>query len=61
MSDDPVSEAESLFWQGLDSLVRSVEILRGPAVPASPEAMRTEQALSRAIDVLRDTGFRVRR
>ena len=61
MSDDPVSEAERLFWEGLESLTRSVGILRGLDVPASPGAMRTEQALTRAIDVLRDTGFRAGR
>lgn len=58
MSDDPTSEAERLFWQGLADLERSVALLRGPTVPASPGAMRTEQVLTRAIESLRTTGFR---
>jgi hypothetical protein len=58
LPDDPTSEAERLFWSGLADLERSVALLRGPAVPASPGTMRTEQALTRAVDVLRVTGFR---
>lgn len=45
------------YREGLRRLFAAVELLRGPYVDASPEAMRTEQALTRAIDVLRTQGF----
>lgn len=60
-SDDPVSVAERLFVQGLDSLTKAVELLRGPSIPASTGTMKTEQVLTRAVEALSTTGFRVPR
>ncbi len=59
--DDPVSLAERYFHDGLDLLTKAADILRGPEVPASTGSMRTEQALTRATDILRTTGFRAPR
>lgn len=46
------------FHDGLRALEDSAELVRGEGIDPSPEAMRTEKALSRAIEALRATGFR---
>ncbi len=43
------------------ALDRCAELLRSEGVDTSPEAMRTEKALSKAIETLRSTGFRAPR
>ncbi|MBV9125671.1 MAG: hypothetical protein JO112_20165 [Planctomycetes bacterium] len=60
-SDDPVTAAESLFWEGVRSLQGAAALLRGNDIPASPGAMKTEQVVTRAVEALSTTGFRVPR
>lgn len=57
--DEAVEEARMFFEEGLRALRRSVDLLRGPDVEASEGAMRTEMALSRAIETLVGNCFRV--
>jgi hypothetical protein len=45
------------YWDGLELLQVAVGYLRGVGVHASPEAMRTEAALTRAIESLGTNGF----
>lgn len=49
------------FFIGLRALEDCVELVRGEGIQSSPEAMRSEKALTRAIEVLRSTGFRAPR
>jgi hypothetical protein len=49
------------FWDGIALLQDAVGHLRGPAVQASPEAMRTETVLTRAIEALSTTQYRTPR
>lgn len=49
--------AYRLFKDGFRAISDCADLVRGEGVDPSPEAMRTEKALSRAIEVLRSTGF----
>jgi hypothetical protein len=51
------ASAEALFVEGLELLRRCAAILRSPSIDPSPAAMRTEMALTRAIEALSSTGF----
>ena len=46
------------FRDGLRALESCADLLRGEGVDPSSEAMKTEMALTRAIEALRATGFR---
>jgi hypothetical protein len=54
------SEAFSKFYQALDLLQQVAADLRGPGITANPVAMRTEIAVTNAIESLRAIGFKVR-
>jgi hypothetical protein len=49
--------AQECFDRALWELRSAVALLRGPDVDSSPEAMRTETMLSRAIEALSTQGF----
>jgi hypothetical protein len=49
------------FKDAMRSLENCADLVRGEGIDPSPEAMRTEKALSRAIDSLRASGFRAPR
>jgi hypothetical protein len=51
--------AQEHFLAGLNNLKLCAKILRGDSIDASKDAMRTEQVLSRAIDMLSMTKFLV--
>lgn len=53
--------AERLFRDALRMLEDSAGMVRSEAIEASEPAMRTEKALSKAIEVLNATGFRTPR
>lgn len=46
------------YWDAIELLQDAVEYLRSPAVQASPEAMRTETNITRAIEALSMSGFK---
>jgi hypothetical protein len=48
-----------LFQVGSRAIEDCADIIRGEGIDPSSEAMRTEKALTKAIDVLRASGFRV--
>lgn len=50
--------AQRLFSDALRALDDCADLVRGEGIDASAEAMRTEKALTRAIEALRSTGFR---
>lgn len=50
-----------LFTDGLRAIEDSADILRGEGIDTSNEAMRTEMALTRAIQTLKASGFRAPR
>lgn len=50
-----------LFLDGLRAIEDSADILRSEGITASPEAMQTEMSLTRAIQTLKATGFKLRR
>jgi hypothetical protein len=49
------------FTDARASLDKCAELVRGEGIQPSPEAMRTEMALTRAIEILQATGFRTPR
>ena len=49
------------FNLALRHLDDCVDLVRGDGIEATPEAMRTEKALSKAIELLKATGFRAPR
>jgi hypothetical protein len=49
------------FTDGLRSLEDAVDLVRSQGIRTSNEAMRTEKALTKAIELLRATGFRAPR
>ena len=52
-----VALAKAAFWDGLDRLTYSLQLLRGPGVEPSDAAMRTESTLTRSVEALAKTGF----
>lgn len=50
-----------LFEEGLKALGDCHDLFQGAGIDPSPEAMRTEQVLARAVAALRATGFRAPR
>lgn len=58
-----VNEAIALrqFTTALRALEDAADIVRSPGIEPSNEAMRTEKALTRAIETLKGTGFRAPR
>ena len=55
--DEAKKTARLLFLQAQEKLEQCAEFLRGQFIPANPETMRTEIAVSKAIDALRG-GFK---
>lgn len=51
--NDPTREARELINEALHRLNWSADILRGPDVPPSKDAMHLEMAVTRAIETLR--------
>lgn len=49
------------FWDGIELLQQAAEVIRGPAIMASPDAMKTETALTRAIESLCKQGYKTPR
>lgn len=61
MKSDAIEDASRKFYLALESLEQCAETLRGDQVCASDEAMRTEKAVTRAIEILSTSGFKVQR
>lgn len=57
--DETADLAREHFEQALGHLVTCATLLRSPDIDASPSTMRTEIAVSRAIDALMGNGFTV--
>ena len=57
-SEEAIKTAWLLYEQGKEKLEQCAELLRGPLIAASPVTMKTEIAVSNAIDALRG-GFKV--
>ena len=56
--EDAADQAEDAFNAALQHLRFAAAIMRGPSIDASPQAMQTELALTKAIDALSGNGFK---
>lgn len=55
--EEAAEDARGMYEDALRKLSFAAGILRGPCIDPSPEAMRTEMAITRAIESLKAAGF----